>query len=127
VTDEPRSQETAEDKYAPYFLSMLQQYQMTGLATLGKSPNPFTGKVEKDMEMARYCVTMLEMLEARTKGNLSKQEQRELTGALSMLRLNYVQEVNNPTTVEDTSGAEEPAPAQDTDDGPEGNAASQDE
>ena len=45
---------------------------------------------EPDLELARYNIDMLETLEAKTKGNLSKAEEKALKDALNELRMGYV-------------------------------------
>jgi len=45
---------------------------------------------EPDLELARYNVDMLETLEAKTKGNLTKAEEKALKDALNELRMGYV-------------------------------------
>ena len=44
-----------------------------------------------DMDMARYNIDMLEVLEEKTKGNLTDQEAAALKNTLSELRMGYVQ------------------------------------
>jgi hypothetical protein len=45
---------------------------------------------EPDLELARYNIDMLETLEAKTKGNLTKAEEKALKDALHELRMGYV-------------------------------------
>jgi hypothetical protein len=45
---------------------------------------------EPDPELAKYNIDMLEMLEAKTKGNLTEQEQKVLTDMLNEVRMAYV-------------------------------------
>jgi hypothetical protein len=47
-------------------------------------------KREPDLALAKYNIDMLEMLEAKTKGNLSEDEQQAITTALNELRMAYV-------------------------------------
>ncbi len=47
-------------------------------------------KKEPDLELAKYHIDMLEALEAKTNGNLSKQESEMLNGTLHQLRILYV-------------------------------------
>jgi hypothetical protein len=46
---------------------------------------------EPDLEMARYNIDMLEVLEEKTKGNLTDQEAQVLKNTLSELRMGFVQ------------------------------------
>ncbi len=45
---------------------------------------------QPDLELARYNIDMLETLEEKTKGNLTKEEQAVLAHTLSELRMSYV-------------------------------------
>ena len=45
---------------------------------------------EPDLEIARYTIDMLETLEEKTNGNLSKEEQDVLKNMLNQLRMAYV-------------------------------------
>lgn len=51
-------------------------------------------KREPDLGLAKYNIDMLEMLEQKTKGNLSDDEQQALTTALNELRMAYVKVAN---------------------------------
>ena len=45
---------------------------------------------EPDLEMAKYNIDMLETLEEKTKGNLSKEEETVLKNTLKQVRMAYV-------------------------------------
>ncbi len=47
-------------------------------------------KKEPDLEMAKYNIDMLETLEEKTKGNLTKEEEAVLSNTLNELRMGYV-------------------------------------
>ena len=61
---------------------------------LGKTLNPMTNKIEKNLPAAQSTIDMLDMLEAKTKGNSSAGEAKLLKGLLSELKLNYVETMN---------------------------------
>jgi|ERR1051326_1314779 hypothetical protein len=84
------------------FMECVTMYSHQAMIAMGKIVNPFTKKAEKNLEAARLFIDMLEMLEAKTKGNLSKDEERLLATSLGGLRLTFVEEVQ--------SGAKEEAP-----------------
>ena len=63
------------------------------LQRLGKVVNPLSGKVEKNLDEARVFIDMLSILEEKTKGNLTKDEENFLTSTITNLRLNYIEEV----------------------------------
>jgi hypothetical protein len=60
------------------------------LATLGHLPNPATGKAEVNKPYAKHYIDTLEMLEEKTKGNLSDDEKKILADALHTMRMAYV-------------------------------------
>jgi hypothetical protein len=45
---------------------------------------------EPDLELAKYNIDMLETLEEKTKGNLTKEEETVLANTLNELRMGYV-------------------------------------
>ncbi len=45
---------------------------------------------EADLEMAKYTIDMLESLQEKTRGNLSKEEEKVLENTLSEVRMAYV-------------------------------------
>jgi hypothetical protein len=55
------------------FASMVIQNANMALIFLGQAPNPQTGETVQDLENAKYFIDQLEMIEARTRGNLSQQ------------------------------------------------------
>ena len=61
---------------------------------LGKTLSPVTNKIEKNLPAAQATIDMLDMLEAKTKGNLSDAEAKLLKGVLGELKLNYVETMN---------------------------------
>ena len=80
--DEPRMQVTF-----PIFISSL---GMQALAALGEMENPLTKKKETDLEQARYMIDIIELLQQKTKGNLTSEETQMMEGLLYQLRMLYV-------------------------------------
>ena len=58
---------------------------------LGAVRDPKSGGVVIDLPAARFAIDLLAVIEEKTKGNLSDDESRELTQALSELRNRFVQ------------------------------------
>jgi hypothetical protein len=85
---------TPEQKQQALFMQLVIMFQQAAWSHLGKLPNPMTDKIERDLEQARMSIDMLDMLKARTKGNLSDEESQILDHALRELKLNYVDELN---------------------------------
>ncbi len=100
---------TGEQKMAALFAHLVIQHTNMALIFLGHAPNPQTGKTGQDLEHARYFIDQLEMLEAKTKGNLDKQEQAILKQSLTTLRMAFVEAVNHPQT---PAAPAAPAPAE---------------
>lgn len=76
---------------------VLQQTNMASMF-LGKMRHPETGQTVKDLEAARMFIDQLEMLEVKTKGNLSKEEASLLKESLMSLRLAFVEAVEKGET-----------------------------
>lgn len=99
------------------FLSLLYSFHAAGMQHLGKIVSPLTGKIERDLDAARGTIDVLRMFEKKTVGNLSAREQRTLTGLITELQLNYVDEANRspaPASAESpqegSTAAESPPP-----------------
>jgi hypothetical protein len=52
---------------------------------------PFGEKPEPDYELARHHIDLLAMLQDKTKGNLTLEEQRSLDNSVTELRFRFVQ------------------------------------
>ena len=63
----------------------------SALMHLGEAPNPETGAVEKNLPLARQTIDLIGMLEEKTKGNLSGDEERLIGQILFDLRMRYVE------------------------------------
>ncbi len=61
------------------------------LIALGLAPNPLTQKTERDLDQAKHFIDMLGVLEEKTRGNLTSEEQRQLDSMLFELRLHFVE------------------------------------
>ena len=65
------------------------QPQNAGLF-LGQIPNPLTGEKEINLRAAKSVIDSLEMLEGKTRGNLTGTEEKLLSIALTNLRPLYL-------------------------------------
>jgi hypothetical protein len=61
------------------------------LTHLGEVPDPETGQTGINLELARHSINILELLEDKTTGNLTAEEERQLKDILFELRIKYVQ------------------------------------
>ena len=88
---------THPSRQAALFINLVLGLQQSGMMALGKLKNPFTQKVEIQLESARDTIDTLGMIEARTRGNLEGDEARVLRQVLTDLRMNYLEEVKKAT------------------------------
>jgi hypothetical protein len=75
-------------------MQLVIQNQQIAMMAMGKIKNPVTDKIERNLEHAKIYIDSLDMLMAKTKGNLSEYEEKFLTETLKELKLNYVDEVD---------------------------------
>jgi hypothetical protein len=73
------------------FSSFILSIYSSGLVQLGKVEDPSTGKIQKDMTVAKYTIDMMAMLSEKTKGNLNKDEENLMRALLSEIRMAYVE------------------------------------
>jgi hypothetical protein len=99
---------TAEEMHSAMFAQMVMQLASTALVLMGRVPNPVTHKTEYDLDAARLFVDQLEMLEVKTKGNLSADEQHLLKQNLMTVRMAFVQAVQTPPAATPVADAEKP-------------------
>ena len=108
-----RPEATPEELYAALFAQLVMQQNNMAMMFLGKIPHPEDGHVTRNIEAARLFIDQLEMLEAKTKGNLTKEEAAFLKQSLMQLRLAFVDAVNSPEPQErETQAKPAPAPAE---------------
>ncbi|MCU7493935.1 MAG: DUF1844 domain-containing protein [Ignavibacteria bacterium] len=74
------------------FMQLVYQNQQLAMMGLGKLNNPVSGKMEKNLEQAKIAIDMLDMLIAKTKGNLGPNEEKFIHDVVRELKLNYVNE-----------------------------------
>ncbi len=89
------------------FMQLIIQNQQIAMMSMGKIKNPVTDKIERNLEHAKIYIDTLDMLQAKTKGNLSEYEEKFLIETLKDLKLNYVDEVDKDK--KKTSGEKEKA------------------
>ena len=85
---------SAEQPNGNLFQGLVISLAAATMQHLGKTLNPMTHQIEKNLEAAQSTIDMLDMLEAKTKGNLSDSEAKLLQGVLAELKLNYVETLN---------------------------------
>ena len=73
------------------FMHLVSMLAMSAIQQMGKLVDPGTGKAEINLEAAQATIDMLDMLEARTRGNLDAEETKLLKDTLMSLKMNYVE------------------------------------
>lgn len=107
------------------FLAMLMRQSQQIALCLGQLPIPGQEKPEIHLELAKILIDELEMIQEKTRGNLTTEESQALGGLLTELRMAFVQvsaqqaatassasNPEQPKNVEDRQAAER-APAED--------------
>lgn len=105
---EPQIDGSREAMFSALFAQLVMQQANMAMMLLGKMAHPETGKVMKDIEAARLFIDQLEMLEVKTKGNLTKEESNLLKQSLMSLRLGFVEAVEGPKPQTGTESKEAP-------------------
>jgi Domain of unknown function (DUF1844) len=72
------------------FAALISMLTTQALFALGLLQIKGQEKRQPDLELARYNIDMLETLEEKTKGNLTKEEEIVLANTLNDLRMGYV-------------------------------------
>jgi len=72
----------------PTFVLSLGSAAMMGL---GLAPRPDSGKQEVDLEMARQNISLLELIQSKTRNNLTPDEEKMLERILFEVRTKFVE------------------------------------
>ena len=89
--------ETAERPIPPAnFMTLVNTLMLQSLLYLGKlgDPNSEEGKKMVNPDLAKHHIDLLGMLEEKTKGNLTDEENKALSIALHEVRMLYVQSIS---------------------------------
>ncbi|HYA03498.1 MAG TPA: DUF1844 domain-containing protein [Syntrophobacteria bacterium] len=73
------------------FATFIFSLNTSALVHLGDYPDPATGKSEMDLPLAKQTIDLIALLEEKTRGNLTKDEENLVRHILYDLRLRYVQ------------------------------------
>jgi hypothetical protein len=94
--ENPLADMSREEMLSALFAHMVIQNTNMALMFLGKVPHPQSGEVVQDFEASKMFIDQLEMLEAKTKGNLTREEDKLLKESLTHLRMTFVQAIDTP-------------------------------
>jgi hypothetical protein len=84
-----------EEYLSSVFATMVMQLTNMAAMFMGKVPNPENNQMVVDLDAAQIFIDQLEMLEAKTKGNLDAEEQNILKQGLTMVRMAFVEAVDS--------------------------------
>jgi Domain of unknown function (DUF1844) len=73
------------------FIEFVMMHAQNAALFLGQIPNPKTGEAEINLDLARMFIDQLEMIQEKTRGNLTNEEATVLRNALSNLQMAYVE------------------------------------
>jgi len=74
------------------FSSFIFSLSTSALLHLGEIPDPITQERNKDLPLAKQTIDILGMLQEKTKGNLTSDEEHLIRNILADLRWRYVKE-----------------------------------
>jgi hypothetical protein len=100
LSEEEPGEASREEMLSALFAHMVIQQSNMAMMLLGKVPHPQTGKTVRDIAAAKMFIDQLEMIEAKTKGNLSKEEAQVLKQTLMALHLAFVETVESSPALE---------------------------
>lgn len=101
-----------EELMTALFAQLVLQQSNLALIFLGRTPNPETGERTPNLEGARVLIDQLEMLETKTRGNLTRDEGALLQQTLMGLRMAFVEAVEKqPAAEKKSEPAQTPPPA----------------
>ena len=73
------------------FSTFMLSLSTSALVNLGELPDPMSSKKEINLQLAKQTISIIEMLQEKTKGNLTNDEEKLLDNVLSDVRLKFVQ------------------------------------
>jgi hypothetical protein len=80
------------DRDEALFVNLVMIFKSAAMQQMGKVINPLTGKVERNLEQARFSIDTIAMLKDKTSGNVTADLEKLLDSVLLELRMNFVEE-----------------------------------
>jgi hypothetical protein len=97
ATPGPPPRERREDEFPEArFDLFLSGLAMEAFVALGDLPHPATRKQTLNLPQAKYLIDLLGILEEKTQGRLTTDEERLLKDALYQLRMRYLSKSGSP-------------------------------
>ena len=89
---------------APRFLDLVQSLQMGAMIGLGMIQGPDGKRPPVDLPAAKDAIDLLGILQEKTKGNLTEEEEEVLREGLYHLRMGYMAMINAPLAGREKGG-----------------------
>jgi hypothetical protein len=101
---------TLSGELSQRFIEFVVMHAQNAALFLGQIPNPRTGEAEVNLDLARMFIDQLAMIQEKTRGNLTSEEAKVLSNALSNLQMAYVEASGSagPQPARRGEGAPEP-------------------
>ena len=78
------------DNLSANFSTLIMSMASSAAMSLGLAPDPHTGKIHKDKNIAKFNIDLLIMLKEKTKNNLSEEENKLITSLVSDLQVHFL-------------------------------------
>jgi hypothetical protein len=112
---------TLSGELSQRFIEFVIMHAQNAALFLGQIPNPKSGEPEVNLDLARMFIDQLAMIQEKTRGNLTNEETKVLSNALSNLQMAYVEIAKEqpkgaapetPEAAPPQEPAEQPSPAE---------------
>lgn len=99
LTDRDRADAASHDRAEVSFAAFVVSLAASAAMQLGDVPGPDGQPIETDLVGAGQLIDILSMLQEKTKGNLTEDEDHLLSNVLFELRLRYVEATKPPSRI----------------------------
>src|SRR3954470_18158514 len=82
---------TQSGELSQRFIEFVVMHAQNAALFLGQIPNPRTGEAEVNLDLAKMFIDQLAMIQEKTRGNLTSEEAKVLSNALSNLQMAFVE------------------------------------
>ncbi len=96
VSKRARATQTGFPPMQASFITLVTELAMQATLFMGEIPDPETKEPIEDLNRAKYLIDELGVLEQKTAGNLTPEEERALKNVLYELRMKYVKKTPGP-------------------------------
>jgi hypothetical protein len=79
---------------APTFSTFIASLSSSAMVQLGEIAEPTTGQKLTNLPMAKHTIDIIALLQEKTKGNLTNEENKLIQNVLTDLRMRYISAIN---------------------------------